>query len=334
MNVVIVLVRCAFTISIVVAAVVCQAAEPLQLVRSIPLHVEGRNDHLPADTAGERVFLAALGNKSLEVIDVKSGNVERSVSDLQKPQGIAFLKEDNLLAVATGDDGICHFFDTRSWEQVGSVESHEDSDNVRYDLAARRVYVGFGEKKGEGGLAVIDAAAKKRLADIDLGGHPESFQLEAKGVRIFANLPRTKQVVVIDRKKMSVIDRWPVDGERNFPMALDEADGRLIVGCRVPPVALVYDTKNGKQVDRFPIAGDTDDLYYDASRRRLYVCGGEGVVSVHQQGKDGKFTELARIPTAAGARTGIFAPDLNRLFVTVPHRGEQPSELREFKTVE
>jgi DNA-binding beta-propeller fold protein YncE len=162
-------------ITILVVTKMVSDAEPLRCVRATPLHVEGRNDHLAADAANKRVFLAALGNKSLEVVDVDSGKVERSIRDLQKPQGIVFLKLAGLFAVATGDDGACHFFDTKSLKETASIETHEDSDNVRFDPVDNRIYVGFGEKKGSGGLTIIDVSSKNWIADIDLGGHPESF---------------------------------------------------------------------------------------------------------------------------------------------------------------
>ena len=117
----------------------------------------------------------------------------------------------------------------------------------------------------------------------------------------------------------------------NFPMALDEANHRLLVGCRQPAKVLVYDTTSGKEVGSFNIVGDADDLFYDAVRKRLYVSGGEGYIDVFQQQDANTFTRVAHVPTAAGARTSLFVPELSRLYLAVPHRGSQKAEVRVYE---
>jgi hypothetical protein len=199
---------------------------------------------------------------------------------------------------------------------------------VRYDAAGQRLYVGF----GDGAIGALDISTQNRLADIKLTGHPESFQLELNGPRVYVNVPKSRQVVVIDRKQSKIVATWPLEqAEANFPMALDEQGHRLYIGCRKPAAVLVYDTNSGKLSDRFPTVGDTDDLFYEVQTRRLYVCGGEGFIFVHQHGDGGRYTQLAKIPTPAGARTGLFVSDSARLFLAVPHRGSQAAELREYE---
>ena len=130
---------------------------------------------------------------------------------------------------------------------------------------------------------------------------------------------------------MKVLATWPVSGAKaNYPMALDEANHRLFVGCRRPAKVLVYDTSSGKETGAFDIVGDTDDLFYDAVRKRLYVTGGEGFLDVFQD-EAGRFNRLAHIATAAGARTSLFVPDLSRLYLAVPHRGNQKAEIRVYE---
>jgi hypothetical protein len=166
-----------------------------------------------------------------------------------------------------------------------------------------------------------------------LDGHPESFQLEANGTRIFVNIPSAHQIAVIDRQKRTVLVTWPVPGARaNFPMALDEANHRLFVGCREPAKLIVFDTESGNTVTRFDCAGDTDDVFYDAARRRIYISGGAGSISVFEQSDPDHYKLLATVPTAAGARTSLFDPDYGRLFVAVPHRGQRKAEVRVFQT--
>ena len=167
------------------------------------------------------------------------------------------------------------------------------------------------------------------LGEAKLSGHPESFQLERSGSRAFVNVPTGEQIAVVDRTAMKVIATWPVVAAKaNFPMALDEANHRVFVGCRRPAKVLVYDTATGKESSSFDIVGDTDDLFYDAVRKRLYVSGGEGYVDVFQEQDAGRFARVAHTATAPGARTSLFVPELSRLYLAVPHRGNQKAEVR------
>jgi YVTN family beta-propeller protein len=305
----------------------CDGEEaPLKRVQTIPLPgVEGRFDHCAADVKGRRLFVAALGNDTLEVIDLRTGKVARSVGGLQEPQGVAFAADLGRVFVGNGEGGTCAVLDASNLQPAGSVPGLDDADNVRYDAAAREVFVGY----GRGALAVLGAATGKHLAGIRLAGHPESFQLEPSGSRIFVNVPSAGQIAVVDRKKREVVGAWPVQGAgANFPMALDEADHRLFIGCRRPARLLVYDTGTGKQVSSAEIAGDTDDLFYDGARKRLYVAGGEGSITVLEQRDADHYATLARLPTAPGARTALFVPELDRFYLAVPHRGSQGAEVR------
>jgi DNA-binding beta-propeller fold protein YncE len=309
-----------------------QKSEPLRLVETIPLsNVEGRIDHFSIDLDGGRLFMAALGNNTVEVFDLKAGRRVHSISGLHEPQGVRFVEGLNKLFVANGEDGTVRIFDGITFKELTRVSFGEDADNLRYDSATRRIYVGY----GPGGLGVIDAQSGKRLGNIKLDGHPESFQLEKGRERIFVNLPSAQCIVVIDRTEGTVIDRWPLpkDGA-NFPMALDEADHRLFVACRRPAELLVLDAASGKIVDKIPCVGDADDLWYDVARRRLYITGGEGAISVIAQRHADHYETLARIPTAGGARTSFFAPQLNRLYLAVPHRGSHQAELRVYEAIQ
>ena len=318
---------CALT-GAMLAMQLSSAQEPLTLTTAIELpRVEGRIDHLAFDAAGQRLFVAALGNNTVEVIDVKAGKHLRSLPGFREPQGIAALPDAKLIAVANGQgDGVQFVSD--DYRMALAVRLGDDSDNVRYDAAAKRVYVGF----GSGAIAAVSAGDAKLIGEATLAGHPESFQLERSGTRIFVNVPNADHIAVVDRGSMRVTATWPVrTAKANFPMALDETSHRLIVGCRRPAKALVYDTTSGKEITAFDILGDTDDLFYDTARKRLYVSGGEGFIDVFQSDDANRFSRLARVPTAAGARTSLFVSDPSRLFLAVPHRGSQRAEIRVFE---
>jgi DNA-binding beta-propeller fold protein YncE len=305
------------------------AQEPLALIGSIELpHVEGRIDHLAFDSARQHLFVAALGNNTVEVLDVKAGTHLKSLTGFREPQGIAVVPDARLVAVANGQGEGVQLLNADDLRPGATIRLGDDSDNVRYDVAAKRVYVGF----ASGALAAITPTDAKAIGEAKLPGHPESFQLEKSGSRIFVNVPTADQVAVVDRAAMKVVSTWPViTAKSNFPMALDEANHRLFIGCRRPAKVLVYDTSTGKQVSAFDIVGDTDDLFYDTARERLYVSGGEGFIDVFQSQDATHLTRIAHLATAAGARTSLFVGELNRLYLAVPHRGNQKAEIRVFE---
>lgn len=292
--------------------------------------VEGRIDHLAVDVDGRRLFVAALGNNSLEVVDLTGMKVIKSVDGLEEPQGVRYLPAVHRIVVANGGDGAVKFVDAGTFAVTSMARFSGDADNVRFDAKAGRVYVGY----GNGSLAMLDTDGKL-LGSTRLAGHPESFQLESAGPRIFVNVPSAGQIAVVDRDKRTVVTTWPVTAARaNYPMALDEPHHRLFVGCRNPARLLVYDTESGRLVTGIDIVGDTDDLFYDAAKRRIYVAGGEGFITVLDQQDADRYVASERLPTAAGARTALFVPELGRLFLAVPHRGNQRAEIRIYETVQ
>ena len=299
--------------------------DALRLVATVPLaNVEGRIDHLAVDLEQRRLFVAALGNNTLEVIDLTAMRVSRSVGGLHEPQGIRYLPEQHRIVVANGEDGAVNFFDDASFAAAHTTPLSGDADNVRYDATSRRLYVGY----AGGALAVLDPDGN-HLGDVRLAGHPESFQLETSGPRIFVNVPSSGHIAVIDRDTLIVTTTWPVTAAgANFPMALDETNHRLFIGCRRPARLLVYDTTTGRLVTDLEITGDTDDVFYDAVTKRIYVSGGEGFISVVQQRDPDHYQTLQRLATAAGARTSLFVQELRRLFLAVPHRDAQRAEIR------
>jgi DNA-binding beta-propeller fold protein YncE len=305
------------------------AQEPLVFLASIDLpNVEGRIDHLAFDPAHQRLFVAALGNNTVEVVDLKAGRHLKSLRGFREPQGIAVALDAGVVGVANGQGEGLQLINRDDFRSSAMIALGDDADNVRYDAAAKRLYVGY----GSGAIVAIGPTDAKALGEAKLAGHPESFQLERSGSRIFVNVPTADQIAVVDREAMKVVTTWPiVNAKSNFPMALDEANHRIFIGCRRPAKVLVYDTTAGKEVGSVGIVGDTDDLFYDSTRKRLYVSGGEGFIDVFQTQDANRLMQTAHIRTAAGARTSLFVADLNRLYLAVPHRGTQKAEIRVYE---
>ncbi|MFZ3218153.1 MAG: YncE family protein [Candidatus Acidiferrales bacterium] len=301
------------------------------MTEAIPLEdAKGRFDHFAA--GGGKLFVSALGSNAVEVVNLRGRVLEHTITGVPDPQGIAFSPETDKLFVASGA-GKVYIYDAKSFAQLAAVDFPGGADNMRYDAASKRVYVGCGDDENSGAIAMIDVLTNQRLdREYKLGGEPESFQLENAGPNIYVNLPDSKEIVVVNRDT-NVVTRWKLQGvESNFPMALDEADHRLFVGTHVPARLAVFDTTSGRMVAALPSVQDTDDLYFDAVRKRIYMPGGEGFIYVFQMAPGDLYQLLAKIPTAIGARTaGYFGKQgkgFDRFYLAVPARGGQSAEIR------
>jgi DNA-binding beta-propeller fold protein YncE len=301
---------------------------PMVLTEAMPLEgVKGRFDHF--GTSGQLLFVSALGNNTVEVIGISSRTLEHTITGVPNPQGVVYAPEVNKLFVASSK-GKLYIYDGTTFELLTSIDFHGDVDNLRYDAALKRVYVGYGDEE-EAAIGAVDAVTRKRLdEEYKLGAHPESFQLERSGPNIYVNLPDLKQIAVINRSTKA-ITRWPLTLEHNFPMALDEEGQRLYVGTHEPARLAVFDTRSGKMITALESVQDADDLYYDASRKRIYMAGGEGFIYVFQEKSDGNYQLLSKIPTALGARTaGYFGKgkkNFDRFFLAVPARADHGAEI-------
>ena len=308
------------------AAATTAGPDAAQLIATIPLpHVHGRIDHLAVDIAGQRLFVAAVGNDTLEVVDLLTGRRNHTLTGLHAPQGVLFVPAQRKLYVTNGGNGRCSVFDADTLQPSGVIDLAADADNIRYDRRRGTLYIG----SASGTISAIDAATQTPRGQVPLAGHPESFQLERNGPRIFVNIPQSRQIAVLDRVRHAVLAIWPVvDAAANFPMALAEKRRRLFIGSRRPARLDAYDIESGTRVARVDAVGDMDDLFFDAARQRLYAIGGEGFVDVFSVDAGDRYTRIARLPTRPRARTGLWVPAWGRLYVALPQTGDQDAEIR------
>jgi hypothetical protein len=194
---------------------------------------------------------------------------------------------------------------------VGSINLGEDADNVRLDPRSGDFIVGY----GSGGLAVIDPARVSLIRRIPLPAHPEGFQLDPDKRRAFVNVPDARQIALVDLDAGRQTASWQTsDLHANFPMALDGARAKVAVVFRNPARLVTLDINTGKQIGTFTACGDADDVFFDAKRRRIYVSCGAGSVDGWQQDGSG-YRRLSPVKTGSGARTSLFVPHLDRLYV-------------------
>jgi DNA-binding beta-propeller fold protein YncE len=315
----------ALSIAVAMAAVLlaapARAEEPLVLEATIPLgNIYGRIDHMAADVARQRLFIAELGNDSVGVVDLKQRTVLRTVMHLKEPQGVGYVPKTDTLYVASALDGGLRPFVGPELKPGEVIPLGANADNIRVDAKSGLMFVGY----GAGGIAVIDPASNKKQADIALREHPEGFQLSADGARIFVNVPDAHQIAVIDRAAGKQVATWPMrDGRANFAMALD-GDERVITAFKRPAHLAALSTKDGNVATAVDTCEDADDVFIDAPRKRIYISCGDGVVDVVERRGAG-YARIARVPTAVGARTSLFIPELDRLIVAARAvTGEKP----------
>ena len=300
--------------------------------------VRGRIDHLSVDVKGQRLFVAAVENHTLEVVDLKSSQRVRTITDLAEPQGVFYDASSNRLFVACGLDGVTNIIDGTTFQVFAKVKFPDDADNIRYDARGKSVIVGYAGAKqlrkraeGTGGLGFLDSIGN-RTGDVVIDAHPESFRLEESGTRLFVNVPDKKEIEVIDSVKRTVLARWPVtSAEGNFPMALDETHHRLFVATWTPSRMLVFDTDTGKEIASGETAGPSDDLFYDSRRDRVYVLTSAGFLEVFQGKERNHFDRIAHYPTPPHTQTGLFVPEWGKLFAASPRRGEESAEIRVYE---
>jgi DNA-binding beta-propeller fold protein YncE len=294
----------------------------LRIETKIPLgDTRGRIDHMAVDIDRRRLFVAELGNNTIGIVGLGQGKVLQVLSGQKEPQGVGYLQSTDTLYVANGGDGSLQLFQGPNYTANGRIDLGSDADNVRVDQSSQHVVVGY----GDGALAVIDGATRNKMGEIRLPAHPEGFQLDPSTGRVYVNIPNARGIAVGDLSSGKVIATWPVGGaSANFPMAVDGYFNRVLAVFRNPPKLGVFDKSEGSIVRMVDICGDTDDLFIDAKRHRIYVSCGAGAIDIFDARS---YERLSRTPTASGARTSFFVPEFDRLFLAVRAVGGNPAEI-------
>jgi len=305
-----------------------QSSEALQLEAKIPLgNVNGRIDHMAVDLARQRLFVAELGNNSVRVVDLNVRRAVRNIEGLKEPQGVAYVASVDTLYVANGGDGSVRLFRGQDHAPTGQIDLQDDADNIRVDANANRLIVGY----GSGGIALIDISTSKKVSDIPLSVHPEGFQLDPNSPRIFVNLPKAQAIGVVDRASGRQVSSWPMTiAGGNFPMAIENTGGAVVVAFRNPAKLGAFSKENGALIASPDICGDADDVFADAKRRRVYVSCGEGYIDVLDTDRN-SYRRIARVPTVSGARTSLFIPELDRLMLAVRATSGEPAAVWVFR---
>jgi hypothetical protein len=274
-------------------------APPMTLRTRIALPgVYGRIDHFGWDTKRGLLIVSALGNDTVEII----GDWKRrhTITGLEHPQASVYVPGVDRIAVSS-QSGKLRFYDAASYALVKTLDFGDDAntDNMRYDPASKRLYVGYGAG-ARGAIAAVDPATMQRIEEYKVGTHPESFQLETGGPRIFVNLPGQESIGVIDRTT-GAVTKWKIPGNTNVhAMALDESNQRLFTASLQPGRLTVVDMRSGAVVATLPCVLGVDDLWFDAARKRIYAPG-SGAIDVFQAIDPDHYAAIAHVVVGAGA---------------------------------
>jgi len=306
-----------------------QSTAPLKLVQTIPMPgVQGRMDHMTVDIEGKRLFVPANGENqnSVEVIDLKAGKWISSIPGQSKPQGTFYSADFHTLFVTNGTDGTCKIFRGDNFKLIDSLALGADANQVGYDPDTKYLYAGLGDRNS-GALAIIDTLTNKQIGEIKTDARPGGVTFEKPGPRIFVNLNGATKLGVLDSKKREQIGTWPVAGAENYgPLALDESHHRLFLGSRKPPLLIVFDTESGKQITQLESVPSIDGVWYDATRKRVYVTG-NGFIAVYDQKGADDYTPMVKIASETDTQPSLWVPQFDRLYISVTQAGSRAAEI-------
>ena len=323
------------------AACICASGEdaaPLKLIQTVQMPgIKKGFDHLTPDVRGDRLFVAAEWNGTIEVYDMKTGRHLHSIAGLGRPHGILYRDDIDRIYVTDGDDdgGRVRIIDGKTYAPIKNIELLPDTDSIGYDPATKYLYVtngGEDAKLSYSFVSIIDTTQDQKVGEIKINSDTlGGMRLETSSTRLFLDEPDKKSgkkmIGVVDRSKRSTIGSWLIpESKREGAMALDESHHRLFVGT-IEGEIVVLDTGNGAEITRLPIGKGTDDMIYDARSKRIYAACDDGTVYVYLQATADHYKLLGHVTSAPGARTGRLVPEIDRYFAAVPARGETPAKL-------
>ena len=315
------------------AQTIAQDKTPLKLAITVPLPgFSGDFDHFAVDLKGNRLFLAAEDHKTVEVFDLKTGKPIRSISGFSEPHAIVYLPNADKFIVTDGDDfGLVELVNGKDYKIIDTIKLPPGVDGAKFNPVNQYYYVesgGSASKAKTHPISIIDTKSFKLVGDFMLpGNRSEAMVIDRAGKKMYVNITGTDEIGVVDLDARQLIARWPVpDAHVQNAIALDEQNHRLFSATRQPAKFFVFNTDTGKVVATVPCAGFNDDMWFDAPRRRIYVTGSETTTVIEQRDAD-HYQVMADVPTGFRAKTSIFVPELNRLYIALSGKGKPDAKL-------
>jgi DNA-binding beta-propeller fold protein YncE len=299
---------------------------PLKLVATTPLpDFTGDFDHFAVDLKGKRLFLTAEDHKTVEVFDLEGKRIH-SITGFGQPHAAVVLADTNIIVTDGDDFGRVALVNGKDYKIMSTIKLPPGVDGAVFNPVNQYYYVESGSDDAGAKthvVNIIDTKAFKLVGEITLpGNHSEAMAIDRGGKKLYVNLTGVDQVGVVDLATRKLIAQWPVpDAQTGNALVLDEPNHRLFIATRKPAKFFVYDTDSGKVVKTLPTAEMNDDMWFDVARKRIYVTGTETTAVLEQRGAD-EYSHIADVPTGYRAKTSIYVPELNRLYVAVSGKGQ------------
>ena len=326
----------------------------LRLVQTIPMSgVSGRLDHMAVDLEKKRLFVAAVANGTLEVLDLDGGKVINSISGIKDTQDALFLGGQFNKLYVSSLDGTLRIYQGETFRLVQAFKLEPDPNRLLYDPATDLIYFGYGGQNAGfdayGRVGIVQAKrgapSDQFLADMIAPtyrpGHLADMAMDDDG-RLLICDSRADLIYQFDTRKRELLKSWPARGDGAGDMSLDRARHRLFVGTRIPAEMTVYDSLSGKEIVSLPGPETMDGVYYDAGLKRIYMSGGRwygtpeaspGWIYVYQQKDADHYALVSKVRTRPGSGTSLFVPQLRRLYVASQAIGEQEASILAFEPV-
>jgi hypothetical protein len=331
-----------------------QETQAVRLVRAIPLPgVTGRLDHMGVDLEKKRLFVAAVANNTLEVVDLSGGKVLNSLTGFKDTQDALFLGGDFNKLYVSSLDGHVRVFQGETFRLVQDFKIEPDPNRLFYDPTTNLIYFGYGGQNagfdayGRVGVlqpkrgAGYDQLVADMIAPTPRPGHLAEIAMEDNGILLICD-SRADLIYQFDTRKRELIKSWPAGGDGAADMALDGIRHRLFVGTRSPPEMTVYDSLSGKAIQSLPAPQTMDGVYYDAKLKRIYMTGGRwygtpeaspGWIYVYQQKDPDHYDVISKIKTRPGSGTSLLVPQFNTFYVASQAIGDQEAAILVFEPV-
>lgn len=322
----------AFLVALILTTITApaQTDPPLRLINTIllPGYV-GDFEHFAADIKGNRLFLIAEDHKTVEVLELRSGERIHTISGFGQPHAIEYLPGPNSLIVTEGDEesGAVELVNASNYKILNKIKLPANVDGGIYNPVTKYYYVesaGQGQDAKTHPLSIVDTQGFKLIGDITLpGSKSEAMAIDRSGTKLYVNLRDPDAIGVVDLRTRQMVAQWQIpEAKSENALVLDEADRRLFSATHTPPKLVVFDIDTGKVIANLPCADNSDDMGYDPIRKRIYITG-DGNASVFEQQDADHYVHVAEVPTGYRARTSIFVPEVNRLYLAVASRGKR-----------
>ena len=299
---------------------------PLKLVATTPLpDFTGDFDHFAVDLKGKRLFLTAEDHKTVEVFDLDGKRIH-SITGFGQPHAAVVLADSNIIVTDGDGFGQVALVNGKDYKIMSTIKLPPGVDGAVFNPVNQYYYVESGSDEPSAKthvINIIDTKAFKLVGAITLpGNHSEAMAIDRAGKKMYINLTGADQVGVVDLETRKLVAQWPVpDAQTANALVLDEPNHRLFIATRKPAKFFVYDTDTGKVVTTLPTAEMHDDMWFDLARKRIYVTGTETTAVMEQRDAD-HYSHVADVPTGYRAKTSIYVPELNRLYIAVSGKGK------------